>query len=33
VLGRDRRMHEAIRLAESSPPAAVASPPAVGVGD
>jgi NAD(P)-dependent dehydrogenase (short-subunit alcohol dehydrogenase family) len=29
VLGRDRRLHEAIRRAESSPPAAVAPPPAV----
>jgi NAD(P)-dependent dehydrogenase (short-subunit alcohol dehydrogenase family) len=33
VLGRDRRMHEAIRLAESSPPAAIAPPPGVGVAE
>jgi NAD(P)-dependent dehydrogenase (short-subunit alcohol dehydrogenase family) len=32
VLGRDRRLHEAIRLMESSPPAAVASPPGVEAG-
>jgi NAD(P)-dependent dehydrogenase (short-subunit alcohol dehydrogenase family) len=32
VLGRDRRMHEAIRLAESSPPAAIAPPQGVEVG-
>ncbi|HEV7465668.1 MAG TPA: short-chain dehydrogenase/reductase [Candidatus Dormibacteraeota bacterium] len=32
VIGRDRRLHEAIRLAESSPPAAVASPPVVELG-
>jgi NAD(P)-dependent dehydrogenase (short-subunit alcohol dehydrogenase family) len=32
VLVRDRRLHEAIRLAESSPPAAVAPPPGVEAG-